>query len=509
MPAQRSDDDSKLDRMHATQRHAFRIARKLALAACSAALLTGLCAVPADAQYNSIGRGPNINVGPRMPNINPNAGVSHTPSIHYSPQVRYGEKDGDAPPPRRPKITTQTNGGDPPPQNTRRGRATPASIANRNFIPNEVLIEVDGRPTDQEADQLARRHRLTRVESQSFDLTGTTMFRWRIPDSRTVASVVQELQGDVNVRFVQPNFRFITQQAAQAKASEPSQYAAVKLHLNEAHALAHGEGVLIAVIDSGIDVSHPELSGVIAGTFDALKSDEKPHVHGTGIAGAIAAHSKLTGSAPSARILAIRAFGATGGSAESSTFNILRSLEFAVSKGAQIINMSFAGPQDRLLARALEGAAKRGIVLIAAAGNAGPKSPPLFPAADPNVIAVSATDANDRIFSASNRGGHVAIAAPGVDVLVPAPDGKYQVTSGTSFAAAYVSGLAALIIERKPDITASALRETLMATARDLGPKGRDDQFGAGLADALGAVVAAGRQPVTEVSARPGEGARR
>ncbi len=122
--------------------------------------------------------------------------------------------------------------------------------------------------------------------------------------------------------------------------------------------------------------------------------------------------------------------------------------------------MSFAGPQDRLLARALEGAAKKGIVLIAAAGNAGPKSPPFYPAADPNVIAVWATDSSDKLFAASNRGAHVAVSAPGVDVLVPAPDEKYQVTSGTSFAAAYVSGLAALIVERSPDISPAAVRAT-------------------------------------------------
>ena len=88
--------------------------------------------------------------------------------------------------------------------------------------------------------------------------------------------------------------------------------------------------------------------------------------------------------------------------------------------------------------------------MIAAAGNAGPKSPPLYPAANPNVIAVSATDAHDRLFAASNRGGHIALAAPGVDIFLPAPDGKYQMTSGTSFSAAYVSGLAALMMERNP-----------------------------------------------------------
>ena len=90
------------------------------------------------------------------------------------------------------------------------------------------------------------------------------------------------------------------------------------------------------------------------------------------------------------------------------------------------------------------------MVLIAAAGNFGPKSPPQYPAADPNVIAVSATDADDKMFTASNIGPHVAVAAPGVDILLPAPDSDYQLISGTSFSAAHVSGIAALMLERKP-----------------------------------------------------------
>jgi subtilisin family serine protease len=91
--------------------------------------------------------------------------------------------------------------------------------------------------------------------------------------------------------------------------------------------------------------------------------------------------------------------------------------------------------------------------LIAAAGNAGPKSPPLYPGADPNVIAVTATDADDKIFSGANRGRYVSVSAPGVDILVPAPEGAYQLTTGTSVAAAEVSGVAALLLERNPRLT--------------------------------------------------------
>ena len=105
------------------------------------------------------------------------------------------------------------------------------------------------------------------------------------------------------------------------------------------------------------------------------------------------------------------------------------------------------------MTRMLAAARTKGIVLIAAAGNAGPKSPPLYPAADANVIAVTATDAEDVCSLASNRGNHVAVSAPGVDILLPSPGAGYQVSSGTSFAAAHVSGIAALILERKPGLS--------------------------------------------------------
>ena len=218
----------------------------------------------------------------------------------------------------------------------------------------------------------------------------------------------------------------------------------------EAHTLAHGANVTVAVIDSGIDVRHPELANSIADSFDALGSKEGPHVHGTGVAGAIVAHARLMGSAPAARILAIRAFGTAPNGAESTTFVVLKGLDYAAAHGAQIINMSFAGPKDPLIERGIAATAAKGIVMVAAAGNAGPKSPPLYPAANPNVIAVSATDAQDKLFAASNRGAYIAVAAPGVDIFLPAPDEKYQMTSGTSFSAAYVSGLAALMLERNP-----------------------------------------------------------
>src|ERR1700716_1498562 len=121
-------------------------------------------------------------------------------------------------------------------------------------------------------------------------------------------------------------------------------------------------------------------------------------------------------------------------------------------------------------------------------------------------MAVSPTDAQDRLFAASNRGGHIAIAAPGVDIFLPAPNEKYQMTSGTSFSAAFVSGLAALMLERNPALNPGEVRAILVKTARDLGSPGRDDLFGAGEADAfaaVSAVVAASAVPMAAVPGAP------
>ena len=121
--------------------------------------------------------------------------------------------------------------------------------------------------------------------------------------------------------------------AAIPAGGDPAQYALAKLRIGEAHTLANGDKMVVAVIDSGIDLGHPELAGVAAGSFDALGKPEQPHQHGTAIAGAIAAHARLMGAAPAAKILAIRAFGAAGGSAEATTMAILKGVDYARCSG--------------------------------------------------------------------------------------------------------------------------------------------------------------------------------
>jgi subtilisin family serine protease len=361
-----------------------------------------------------------------------------------------------------------------------------------HFVPNEILIEFDARATARYRAALEQRLQLTSLEQQTFVLTGRTLQRFRIDGSRSVRATLSTLSAFGRVASAQANYTYLAQQGAPAanRAAKDdvgdTQYAVSKMHLREAHRISNGDDVLVAVIDSQIDTKHPDLEGVFADQYDAIGSPAPPHLHGTAMAGAIAAHAKLLGVAPKVKILAVRAFAGESESAESTTFSLLKAVDWSAGKGARILNMSFAGPADPALRAMLAKAYARGIVLIAAVGNAGPRSPPLYPAADPFVIGVTATDVDDKLLPQANRGPQVAVAAPGVDILVPAPDGSYQITSGTSVAAAHASGVAALLLARKHDMTAADVRRILTGTAHSIAGKKTDT--GAGVIDAYDAI---------------------
>lgn len=373
-----------------------------------------------------------------------------------------------------------------------RGGFSVPPASERRFVANEVLLNMPAGISMLALDAIARRHRLTRLDFQEFTLTRRRLARLRINDGRPVATVIRSLQTDARILGAQPNYLYTVQQgsAPQAATPDPAQYALAKLRLPEAHALATGANVLVAVIDTTVDASHPDLAGVVTANFDATGAPDKPHAHGTGIAGVVAAHGKLTGAAPSVKVLAVHAFGSAG--SDGNSMHILKGLEWAAKANANIVNMSFAGPADAELHTMLVALRGRGIILIAAAGNAGPQARPLYPAAYPETLAVTATDIDDKPFAQANRGTHIAVAAPGVDLLVAAPQGSYQMSSGTSFAAAQISGIAALLLERNPKLDGASIRRILTSTARDLGPVGHDEQFGSGLADAYAAVMSAG-----------------
>ncbi|MFC3327089.1 S8 family serine peptidase [Mesorhizobium cantuariense] len=339
-----------------------------------------------------------------------------------------------------------------------------------DFVPDEVLVTVDG---DAGAvQQIAASFGLqVRSQRQSL-LLGTTLVRFGIPDGRPVGVVLAQLAADGRTQRREPNHVYSLQQAASIV-----NYAFERIALDSKQ--ASGENVRIAVIDTGIDDTNPALSGVIAGQFDAMPDVPiEKRDHGTSIDGLIAGVGALEGMAPGARIYHARAF--EGG--KSTMDVILAALDWAAEQDVRIINMSFVGPKNDLLGVACRNARALGMVLVAAAGNNGPKAPYGYPAAFDGVIAVTATDARDGLMPQANRGAYVFISAPGVEMVAPSGAGS-DVVTGTSFAAAIVSGAIANLIHAAPDRTADNIEKALAATARDLGPKGRDNDFGYGLLD--------------------------
>jgi hypothetical protein len=463
------------------------------LCAVLAATAIGLALGAVDPAFAQV-RGGGFAVGSRGPS-NFGGSIGNVGGGRYglgSPTVGYPLPGASYPPPpgrnanrvRSDRTRNSNNNNGMPPAGERR------------YVPDEVVVQLNGNPSQRVIEGLARRYRLMRVESQNFSLLNATLYRWRITNGRSVSAVIADLATNRVIAWVQPNYLYSLQEdAAQdsttsnQEEADASQYAIAKLHLTEAHSLAKGDNVAVAVIDSGVDLSHPELQGIVADQFDALGSTVAADRHGTAIAGIIAAHRRLVGAAPAVHMLAVRAFTVSSSGTAGTTFNIVKGLDWAMSRGARVINMSFAGPADPLMQRATASARQKDAIMIAAAGNAGPQSPPLYPAADPSVIAVTATDAEDHLFSMANRGDYVAAAAPGVDILIAAPGDSYQISSGTSYAAAYASGVAALMLERKPTLQPDAIKRILMTTAHSLSPKGPNDQFGAGLIDAYGAIL--------------------
>ncbi|WP_421914949.1 S8 family serine peptidase [Mesorhizobium sp.] len=346
----------------------------------------------------------------------------------------------------------------------------PSRAVSGAFVPDEVLVTVAGDAAA--VQQIATTFGLQVRSQRQSRLLGATLVRFGIPDGRPVGVVLAQLAADGRAQRREPNHIYSLQQAATIV-----NYAFDHIVLDPKQ--ASGENVRIAVIDTGIDDTNPALSGVIAGQFDAMPDVPiKARDHGTSVDGLIAGVGALEGMAPGARIYHARAF--EGG--KSTMDVILAAMDWAAGQNVRIINMSFVGPKNDLLGTACQNARALGIVLVAAAGNNGPKAPYGYPAAFDSVIAVTATDAKDQLMPQANRGPYVFISAPGVEMVAPSGAGS-DVVTGTSFAAAIVTGAIANLLHTAPDRTADWVQKALATTARDLGGHGRDNDFGYGLLD--------------------------
>ncbi len=260
------------------------------------------------------------------------------------------------------------------------------------------------------------------------------------------------------------------------------------IRAGEAWALTTGDpGVVIAVVDTGVDYGHPDLAGKVILGADVADGDADPmdtYGHGTHVAGIAAATAGngvgVAGVCPRCTILAVKVF--ADGSGSTSDFTVAQGIVWAVDHGANVVNLSLGGPGSSAVAQAaVDYAWSRGVVVVAAAGNSA-SSTLSYPAAYPSAIAVSATNSSDGLASFSSYGSWVDLSAPGQGILSTVPGGDYASWSGTSMATPVVAGAAGLAFSAGLG-SASAVRAALEAGVVDLGTSGRDDSFGSGRID--------------------------
>jgi len=292
------------------------------------------------------------------------------------------------------------------------------------------------------ARKMAREFGLTLVDDWPMPMVGVDCFVMAVPANRSIKQAADEVARDSRVAWTQP-VQIYSAQAAPLTGNDPlfpAQPAARQWQLARLQRLSTGNGVRVAVVDSGIDAGHPDLAGQVVMNRNFVAG--RPMVaeqHGTGVAGIIAARAGngigLAGIAPGAKLLGLRACWQVPGKTLCDSFSLAKALYFAIDQKAPIINMSLSGPDDRLLRQLLKVAMGKGETVVAAFDRT--QSDGGFPASVPGVIAVSDS-------SLAGSRGRVYIA-PGRDVPTTQPGGRWFLVNGSSFAAAHVSGLFALI----------------------------------------------------------------
>lgn len=312
-----------------------------------------------------------------------------------------------------------------------------------------------------------------------------------VPEETSVKGFMKKLEKDKNVEYVEPDHRI----QKMKKPSDPhytKQYHHKLIQTEKAWDKTKGsKSIIVAVIDDGADLNHPDLKGKFYAPYDMVNfsSSYLPRgEHGTHVSGIIAATmnngSGGTGVAPNTRIMPINIFNRD----ISYSSDLIYAIYYAVEYGANIINMSLGGfnysySEDQ----AIQYAHDRGLVIVASAGNEDTYWDS-YPASYDNVISVSATSKKDRITDYSNYGANIDLAAPGDSIYSSLPSKKYGYMTGTSMAAPIVTGVAALVWGNKPSLTNKQVEERLFSTADDLGKKGRDDLYGNGRVNAKRAV---------------------
>ncbi|AVH98327.1 type VII secretion-associated serine protease mycosin [Streptomyces sp. WAC00288] len=303
---------------------------------------------------------------------------------------------------------------------------------------------------------------------------------------------------------------------AHADTIRARQWGLEALRTTEAWRTTRGEGITVAVLDTGVDAEHPDLEGsVLPGHdligFGAARGDRAWAQHGTAMAGIIAGHGHgpdgedgVLGIAPEAEILPVRVILESSDKArdkarKSRGTALAQGIRWAADHGADVINLSLGDDSESAHPDAGEDAAvqyalSKGVAVVASAGNGGEKGDHAsYPAAYPGVIAVTAVDRYGTRASFSTRRWYATVSAPGVDIVMAYPDRRYYEGWGTSAAAAFVSGAVALVRAAHPDLTPAQIKTLLIDTARSRPEGGRSDAKGYGTVDPAAAIEAGAR----------------
>ncbi len=298
------------------------------------------------------------------------------------------------------------------------------------------------------AQQIAQRHGLSLIkDGWPMPLLGLDCYIMRVPDGQSVDNVVAQVAKEPLVAWSQPMQVYQTKGAMRGPDPLFAVQPAAKLwRLADLHRIATGRGVVVAVVDSKIDVGHPDLAGQFSTSQDfVVDHPDGPERHGTAVAGVIAAKANngigIAGISPDARLMALRACWQSDASPSTptlcDTLSLAKAIHFAIDHGANIINLSLGGPPDRLLGQLIDVASMRRITVVAAFDPTLPKGG--FPASEPGVIPVA-------IESLASLPPGV-YGAPGRDIPTTEPGGKWYIVDGSSYAAAHISGLIALVRE--------------------------------------------------------------
>ena len=316
--------------------------------------------------------------------------------------------------------------------------------------------------------------------------------------------IIQSLRANPAVEYIEPNFKVKNNYTVSDQRSKDQQGLAVA-NLAKAWDITFGDPkVIIAVIDTGIDLGHPDLKNKLVPGYNIItqgktppKDDNGHGTHASGIAGAETNNKiGIAGTAPNCKIMPIKALDAKG---SGDIYNVALGVIWAVDHGARVLNMSLGGPNNETLKRAIEYALAKNVVVVTAMGNDG-KNVKAYPAAFPGVISVGSIDFNRSRSDFSNYGDWITVTAPGSQIMSTMPTYKttmtefekeegYDYLDGTSMACPIVAGIAALVLSRNPGYTPAEVKERIQSTASDAGKKGYDNEYGYGIVNAAKAVL--------------------